>query len=192
MGELGGLGHSQWFGKRILAPQEESQSHTEREGFPAPSSYREQGSQHTGRSRGPCDVLGTGETGAGGRQSGRSPGERLEVEHVRFSFSAPTVTAGCVGAGISQLDARSGAARAGDTVGRGDTIPRKKKNKNHFESQTQSRLRSQDFEGRFSFIWEGEGVVHYRQLSSFSYSLESAHLKFRPNLLPFAQNSEPT
>ena len=62
MGELGGLGHSQWFGKRILAPQEESQSHTEREGFPAPSSYREQGSQHTGRSRGPCDVLGTGET----------------------------------------------------------------------------------------------------------------------------------
>jgi len=75
------------------------------------------------------------------------------------------------------------------TVGRGDMITRKK---NHFESQTQSRLRSQDFEGRFSFIWEGEGVVHYRQLFSFSYNVESAHLKFRPNLLPFAQNSQPT
>lgn len=106
---------SQWFGKRILASQEELRSHAAREGFPAPSPCREQGGQHKGRSRGPCDVVGAGETGAGSRQSGRSPGERLEVEHVRFSFSAPTAAAGCMGAGISQLDARSGAARAGDT-----------------------------------------------------------------------------
>lgn len=33
-GELGGLGHSQWFGKRILAPQEESGSHAERVSLP--------------------------------------------------------------------------------------------------------------------------------------------------------------
>lgn len=117
---VSGLGKEFW-------PHRRNPSPTQKEGFPAPSSYREQGSQHTGRSRGPCDVVGTGETGAGGRQSGRSPGERLEVEHVRFSFSASTVAAGCVGAGISQLDTRSGAARAGDTVGQGDTIPRKKK-----------------------------------------------------------------
>ena len=64
---------------------------------------------------GPCDVVGAGETGAGGRQSGRPPGDRLEVEHMRFSVSAPTDPAGCMGAGISQLEARSGAARAGDT-----------------------------------------------------------------------------
>lgn len=157
MGELGGLGHSQWFGKRILAPQEESQSHTGREGFPAPSSYREQGSQHTGRSRGPCDVLGTGETGAGGRQSGWSPGERLEVEHVRFSFSAPTVTAGCVGAGISQLDARSGAARAGDTVGRGDTIPRKKKKKTILNPKLSLGLGVRTSKAGFPLFGKGRG-----------------------------------
>ena len=96
MGELGGLGHSQWFGKRILAPQEESQSHTEREGFPAPSSYREQGSQHTGRSRGPCDVLGTGETAdprvlegladaITGRSEGEESGERRACKDQRCS-----------------------------------------------------------------------------------------------------------
>ena len=34
---------------------------------------------------------------------------------MRFSFSDPTAAAGCLGAGISQLDARSGAAKAADT-----------------------------------------------------------------------------
>lgn len=50
---------------------------------------------------GPVDVVGTGETGAGGRQSGRSPRGKAEVEHEIFLPSASTVAAGCVGAGIS-------------------------------------------------------------------------------------------
>lgn len=101
LGTVNGLGRESW-------PQ------AKREGFPAPSPCRQQGGQHTGRSRGPCDVVGAGETGAGGRVR-TAPGEWLEVEHMRFSVSAPTDPAGCMGARTSQLDARSGAARAGDT-----------------------------------------------------------------------------
>lgn len=42
------------------------------------------------------DMVGAGGSGAGGRQPGQSPGESLEVEHMKLSFSPPTAPAGCM------------------------------------------------------------------------------------------------
>ena len=107
LGTVSGLGREFWPHRRNPGPtQKERVSLSlllQRAGQPA---HREEA--------GPVMWLELGRLGQEA-ESGRPPGERLEVEHMRFSVSAPTDPAGCMGAGIFQLEARSGAARAGDT-----------------------------------------------------------------------------